>query len=135
MPLFCTPKTVDVVQSVRTSDCGSEGRGFEPHLPPDKSKRLCTIVQPFPFKGERRKAKDKNAQGSGRRAQKAQSIILSASGTSYEHRKIPPPVPQRLYKQKTVQAPDRLLHMNEAPRDNNLPQNRSSALMKMQREL
>jgi hypothetical protein len=32
--LFCIPKTVDVVQSVRTSDCGSEGRGFEPHLPP-----------------------------------------------------------------------------------------------------
>lgn len=25
---------VDVVQLVRTSDCGSEGRGFEPHLPP-----------------------------------------------------------------------------------------------------
>ena len=37
--LFCIPKTVDVVQSVRTSDCGSEGRGFEPHLPP-KQKRL-----------------------------------------------------------------------------------------------
>ena len=34
--LFCIPKTVDVVQSVRTSDCGSEGRGFEPHLPPEK---------------------------------------------------------------------------------------------------
>jgi hypothetical protein len=28
---------VDVVQSVRTSDCGSEGRGFEPHLPPEKN--------------------------------------------------------------------------------------------------
>ena len=26
--------TVDVAQSVRASDCGSEGRGFEPHLPP-----------------------------------------------------------------------------------------------------
>jgi hypothetical protein len=25
---------VVVVQLVRTSDCGSEGRGFEPHLPP-----------------------------------------------------------------------------------------------------
>ncbi len=34
--LFCIPKTVDVVQSVRTSDCGSEGRGFESHLPPIK---------------------------------------------------------------------------------------------------
>ena len=37
--LFCIPKTVDVVQLVRTSDCGSEGRGFESHLPP-KQKRL-----------------------------------------------------------------------------------------------
>ena len=25
-----------VAQSVRASDCGSEGRGFEPHLPPLK---------------------------------------------------------------------------------------------------
>jgi hypothetical protein len=37
--LFCRPETVDVVQLVRTSDCGSEGRGFESHLPP-KQKRL-----------------------------------------------------------------------------------------------
>ena len=29
-------KMVGVVQLVRTSDCGSEGRGFEPHLPPVK---------------------------------------------------------------------------------------------------
>ena len=28
---------VDVAQSVRASDCGSEGRGFEPHLPPLKA--------------------------------------------------------------------------------------------------
>jgi hypothetical protein len=34
LTLFCSRETVDVVQSVRTSDCGSEGRGFEPHLPP-----------------------------------------------------------------------------------------------------
>ena len=25
---------VDVAQLVRVTDCGSEGRGFEPHLPP-----------------------------------------------------------------------------------------------------
>jgi hypothetical protein len=25
---------VDIVQLVRTSDCGSEGRGFESHCPP-----------------------------------------------------------------------------------------------------
>ena len=25
---------VDVAQLVRASDCGSEGRGFEPHYPP-----------------------------------------------------------------------------------------------------
>ena len=32
---------VDVVQLVRTSDCGSEGRGFEPHLPPRKTPGCC----------------------------------------------------------------------------------------------
>lgn len=34
-------KMVDVVQSVRTSDCGSEGRRFEPDLPPSLQKRMC----------------------------------------------------------------------------------------------
>ena len=28
---------VSVAQLVRASDCGSEGRGFEPHLPPSKA--------------------------------------------------------------------------------------------------
>ena len=28
---------VDVAQSVRVTDCGSEGRGFESHLPPLKT--------------------------------------------------------------------------------------------------
>ena len=27
-------KTVVLAQLVRASDCGSEGRGFEPHIPP-----------------------------------------------------------------------------------------------------
>jgi hypothetical protein len=47
--LFCKPETVDVVQLVRMSDCGSEGRGFESHLPP-KQKRLPPPkggVQPY----------------------------------------------------------------------------------------
>ena len=26
--------TVELAQLVRASDCGSEGRGFEPHIPP-----------------------------------------------------------------------------------------------------
>ena len=30
-------KTVDVVQLVRTLDCGSRGRRFEPDLPPEKA--------------------------------------------------------------------------------------------------
>ena len=33
------PDMVDVAQLVRASDCGSEGRGFEPHLPPQNAKR------------------------------------------------------------------------------------------------
>lgn len=31
---FCRRKTVAIAQLVRASDCGSEGRGFEPHWPP-----------------------------------------------------------------------------------------------------
>ena len=43
---ICTPirgvaasqvEMVDVAQSVRVTDCGSEGRGFESHLPPQGS--------------------------------------------------------------------------------------------------
>ena len=30
---------VDVAQLVRVADCGSEGRGFESHLPPEQNKR------------------------------------------------------------------------------------------------
>ena len=29
---------VDVAQLVRVADCGSVGRGFEPHLPPKKQR-------------------------------------------------------------------------------------------------
>jgi hypothetical protein len=32
--------TVVVAQLVRASVCGTEGRGFEPHLPPNKKKAL-----------------------------------------------------------------------------------------------
>ena len=32
--------TVDVAQLVRASDCGSEGRGFEPLLPPSRRKKI-----------------------------------------------------------------------------------------------
>ena len=40
---LCTPlkgQTVVVAQLVRASDCGSEGRGFEPLHPPKHKKRL-----------------------------------------------------------------------------------------------
>ena len=33
--IFANLKTVDVAQLVRALDCGSRGRGFEPHLPPE----------------------------------------------------------------------------------------------------
>lgn len=32
---------VDIVQLVRTSDCGSGGRGFESHCPPKKKMLFC----------------------------------------------------------------------------------------------
>ena len=46
--LFCIPKTVDVVQLVRTSDCGSEGCRFEPGLPP-KTEKAVTKWRPLFF--------------------------------------------------------------------------------------
>jgi hypothetical protein len=36
--IFAILYTVVVAQLVRASDCGSEGRGFEPHLPPGNFK-------------------------------------------------------------------------------------------------
>lgn len=42
---------VRVAQLVRASDCGSEGRGFEPHLAPQKKRReLFTLA--FSFRGK-----------------------------------------------------------------------------------
>ena len=38
---------VVVAQLVRASVCGTEGRGFEPHHPPKKSKGCAYFVQPF----------------------------------------------------------------------------------------
>ena len=35
---------VDVAQSVRVTDCGSEGRGFESHLPPLKDRKSVRNV-------------------------------------------------------------------------------------------
>ena len=34
MKKMVKPNTVELAQLVRASDCGSEGRGFEPHIPP-----------------------------------------------------------------------------------------------------
>ncbi len=34
LPLQSQKNMVPIVQLVRMSDCGSEGRGFEPHLAP-----------------------------------------------------------------------------------------------------
>ena len=36
---------VDVAQLVRVADCGSEGRGFESHLPPEQDKRSKEMSQ------------------------------------------------------------------------------------------
>ena len=37
LPLQSQINMVPIVQLVRMSDCGSEGRGFEPHLAPQKN--------------------------------------------------------------------------------------------------
>ena len=36
---------MDVAQLVRASVCGTEGRGFEPHLPPRKMKNLILEIE------------------------------------------------------------------------------------------
>ena len=38
---------VRVAQLVRASDCGSEGRGFEPHLSPRMRKDMSIRAYPF----------------------------------------------------------------------------------------
>ena len=40
IPLQSQINMVPIVQLVRMSDCGSEGRGFEPHLAPSRSRRF-----------------------------------------------------------------------------------------------
>ena len=42
---------VDVVQLVRASDCGSECRGFESHLPPNKNPCKLSTYEGFLFVG------------------------------------------------------------------------------------
>ena len=38
---------VDIAQLVSASDCGSEGRGFESHYPPQKNRRYLRISPVF----------------------------------------------------------------------------------------
>ncbi len=38
---------VEVAQLVRASDCGSEGRGFDPLFPPKKGLIACEQLTPF----------------------------------------------------------------------------------------
>ena len=38
---------VDVAQLVRVADCGSEGRGFESHLPPELNKPFSNAKRFF----------------------------------------------------------------------------------------
>ena len=40
---------VDVAQSVRVTDCGSEGRGFESHLPPEEQTKQKGVDYSTPF--------------------------------------------------------------------------------------
>ncbi|GEM_PF-2019312 len=47
--LYEQANMVDVVQLVRASDCGSECRGFESHLPPKKSPASRKILRGFLF--------------------------------------------------------------------------------------
>ena len=48
---FSVADMVDVAQLVRATDCGSVGRGFEPHLPPvvERGKGMSIYGMPFYF--------------------------------------------------------------------------------------
>ncbi len=62
---------VAVVQLVRASDCGSECRGFESHLPPAKKRKFeriflfFVIVQTIPPKGRQRGINVNRVGGTG----------------------------------------------------------------------
>jgi hypothetical protein len=47
--IFASCYLVVIAQLVRASDCGSEGRGFEPHWPPQKSKASSFFKKLFLF--------------------------------------------------------------------------------------
>ena len=42
-------KTVVLAQLVRASDCGSEGRGFEPHIPPQRGNLIKIRLRAYFF--------------------------------------------------------------------------------------
>ena len=42
-------KMVVLAQLVRASDCGSEGRGFEPHIPPQKGNLIKIRLRAYFF--------------------------------------------------------------------------------------
>ncbi len=129
MGLFCTPDTVDVVQLVRTSDCGSEGRGFESHLPP-KQKRLTrrnartALFFKFPFWV---RVTDPRQQYYFYLYQSISLFQLLSSISCILYK------PQMKVKQaqsgqhirKQVPVPDRLLHMSADLSDSSLHRNMS----------
>ena len=47
-PYICRRNTVDVAQSVRVVVCGTIGRGFESHLPPQE-KPMMQVVRIWAF--------------------------------------------------------------------------------------
>lgn len=52
LPIFAagSQKMVAIAQLVRVSDCDSEGRGFEPHWLPDKTRFMTGIFILTPLK-------------------------------------------------------------------------------------
>ena len=69
--------TVDVAQLVRASDCGSEGRGFEPLLPPQKRRS---------GKPERADREFKREQKGARQQKPYISLIYKAFSFLYDSR-------------------------------------------------
>ena len=60
---------VDVAQLVRVTDCGSEGRGFEPHLPPAQTTAVSQDAAVLCYTG-----RPSLANGSSRITQNVRSV-------------------------------------------------------------
>lgn len=119
--------TVDVAQLVRASDCGSEGRGFEPLLPPEEvsSKRgdlFFCVGTGMPARKPQRTLRPTPAPSHARSLHRPPQQEAADSHTAR-----PPPVNNRISRPtpQSIQGPHAV--SASPPRQTSLPPHRRSA--------